>query len=140
MIIHNLIKLNCSIITVLINIMKHVIKNKTFTIFLTEFENKLTEMITVYKKHSQFLLFNQYDKYCLLFNLSDESFMNLITYLIKKHCMSSFNILFFKSFNTKMIFTAYKGNTAIIKANIVKIKMIETLKMNSESDKMIFKL
>ena len=139
-IIHDLIKLNHNTITVLINIIKHVTENETFTVFLMKFENMLTEMTTVYEKHLQFLLSDQCSKYCLSFNLSDESFMNLITDLIEKCCMLSFNISFFKSSDTKMIFTVYERNTVIIKADIAEMRMIETLKMNSESDKMIFEL
>ena len=127
-------------IIVLINIMKYVIKNEMFTVFLMKFENMLMKTTMMYKKHSQFLLSDQCNKYCLSFNLSDESFMNLITDLIKKHYMLSFNISFFESFDTKAIFTAYKGNTAITKADIAEIKMTETLKVNLESNKMISEL
>ena len=135
-IIHNLIKLNHSMITALTNTIKHVTENETFTVFFMKFENMLTEMTIMYKKHSQFLLPDQCSKYCLSFNLSDESFMNLITDLIKKHHMSSFNISFFEPPDTEVIFTAYKGNTAITKADIAEIGMAEALK----SDKAVFEL
>ena len=134
MIIQNLIKLNCSTIIMLTNIMKHVMKNETSTAFLTKFESILTEMTMIYKKQSQFLLSDQCSKYCLSFIFLIESFTNLITDLIKKHCMLSFDILFFKALDVKAIFTVYKESDSVTEAEILEVlKELKFLKTVSEA-------